>query len=435
MLYKYSIFGNRYHDPEGNSIIFVKKPCQLRGNLVVFRLFPPPLSDRYDTIMKPSAQQHKQFLIDCLNLRLHGVSSGDHVPQLNDDQWHGLEAQAEYHSVAPLLYQIIQQYGIKIPGEHLQKIKALVLRHRRANVIRFSCLREIALLFADNDIDLIALKGAALAHLLYEDPSLRPMNDMDLLVAPEKADTAAALLVRLGYQMPHGLHRFNHRPHHLPMLQKKVQGLTVTIELHRDTMHRDSPKSMTMDDLTESPQTFTCNNTPIRAMGHRDMLYHLCRHSFSASTELRLIHLYDIMSYATKFHDRIDWRKLGDQYPYVINGIRCVHCIFPCPDALAETVHPPVMPFPDRCGEAMRPLSKIVQKGRPWSTVFNELFRPSPWWKHAYYGIRPEDSLLACNWITHPAMIARWIFLRILSACYTGLHYKQNPEINNQETR
>lgn len=386
--------------------------------------------------MNSPSHVQKNFLIDCLNLRLKNNTFADRMPKLDDDQWHGLEAQAEYHSVAPLLYQTIKRHDIRIPGEQLQKIKALVLRHRRANGIRFSCLREIALLFADNDIDLIALKGAALAHLLYEGPSLRPMNDMDLLVAPERAESAAHLLAGQGYSMPHGLHRFNHRPHHLPMLQKKVQGLTVTIELHTDTMHRDSPKSMTLRDLTEQPQTFTCGrNTGIKAFGHTDMLYHLCRHSFSASTELRLIHLYDIMAYATKFHDRINWRKLRDQYPYVINGIRCVHCIFPCPDALAATVHPPVMPFPDRCGEAMRPLSKIVQKGRRWKTVFNELFRPSPWWKHAYYGIRPEDSLLACNWIIHPAMVTRWLFLRILSACYTGFHPKQNPEINNQETR
>ncbi len=385
--------------------------------------------------MKASAQQHKQFLIDCLNLSLHGVFPGNHIPQLDKDHWPGLEAQAEYHSVAPLIYRVIQQHDIPVPHQQLQKIKGLVLRHRRANGIRFSCLQEIATLFVDNNIELIALKGAALAHILYDKPSLRPMNDMDLLVAPEKAEAAAHLLAGLGYSMPHGLHRFNHRPHHLPMLQKKVQGLTVTIELHTDTMHRDSPESMTIHDLTEQPQTFQCGQTRIKAMGHMDMLYHLCRHGFSASRELRLIHLYDIMAYATKFHNRIDWPKLRKQYPYVINGIRCVHFIFPCPRALAKTVQPPTIRPPDRCGEAMRPLSKIVKKGRPLSTVFKELFFPSPWWKHACYGIKPENSLRQCDWLIHPAMVARSLFLRCISAGYSLFHPPQRPQINKQETQ
>ncbi len=334
--------------------------------------------------------------------------------------------------MAPLVYQTIKRHDIRIPGKQLQKIKALVLRHRRANGIRFSCLQEIVSLFSNNGIELIALKGAALAHILYDNPSLQPMNDMDLLLAAEKAEAAAHLLSGLGYSMPHGLHRFNHRPHHLPMLQKKVQGLTVTIELHTDTMHRDSPESMTIYDLTEQPQTFQCGQTRIKAMGHMDMLYHLCRHGFSASKELRLIHLYDIMAYATKFHDRIDWPKLRTRYPYVINGIRCVHFIFPCPRALAETFQPPTIRPPDRCGEAMRPLSKIVKKGRPWSTVFKELFLPSPWWKHAYYGIKPEDSLLQCNWLIHPAMVVRWLSLRCISAGYRLFH---PPQLNNQESQ
>ncbi len=372
------------------------------------------------------AHLHKQFLIDCLNLNLSGTASTHRPPQPDDNQWPGLEAQAEYHSVAPLVYHTIQQHGIQVPRQQLQKIKALVLRHRRANALRFSCLQEIEALFADNDIDLIALKGAALAHILYDDPSLRPMNDMDLLIAPDKALTAANLLTQLGYTTPHGLHRFNHQPHHLPMLQKKVQGLTVTIELHKDTMNRDSSGSMTIHDLTKKPQTFTCGrNVCIKAMGHTDMLRHLCRHSFSASTELRLIHLYDIMAYAAKFQDRIDWQKLHDQYPYVINGIRCVHFIFPCPGGLSEKVHPPRGQGPKGCGEAIRPLSKIVKKGRPLSTIFKELFLPSPWWKHAYYCIRPEDSLIKCDWITHPATVCRWLTLRAGSAMYSYFHSTQ----------
>lgn len=368
------------------------------------------------------AQLHKYFLINSLKLSLRKTAAFPELPALTGNQWQGLEAQAEYHSVAPLVYREIQKHRISIPHEQRLLLKALVIRHKRANNLRFACVREIATLFTEQDIELIALKGAALAHILYDDPSLRPMNDMDLLVAPDKAQAAAVLLTELGYTMPHGVHRFNHQPHHLPMLQKKVQGLTVTVELHQDTRHRDTPGSMTIHDFVEQPQSFQCGELDIKALGHIDMLRHLCRHSFSASTQLRLIHLYDIMAYAIKFHDRIDWQRLAQQFPYVINGIRCIHFILPCPEPLAATVQAPTTVPPKKCGEAMKPLSKIVQKGRPWSTIFKELFQPSPWWKHAYYGIPPEDSLGRCHWLIHPLMVSRWLSLRALSAGYSLLH-------------
>ncbi len=363
---------------------------------------------------------HKRFLIDCLNLSLNNETFSGHLPQLSGGP--GMEAQAEYHSVAPLVYRQIQQHHLTIPKQQLLQLKALVIRHRSANTIRFSCLQEIAALFAEQDIALIALKGAALAHILYDDPFLRPMNDMDLLVAPDQAKAAADLLFHLGYSMPHGAHRFNHRPHHLPMLQKKVQGMTVTVELHTDIRHRDSLGSMTIHDLVEQPQSFQCGELRIKAFNHIDMLRHLCRHSFSAATQLRLIHLYDIMAYAIKFHDRIDWQRLAQQFPYVINGIRCIHFILPCPEPLAATVQAPTTVPPKKCGEAMKPLSKIVRKDRPWPTIFKELFQPSPWWKHAYYGIPPENSLGRCHWLTHPLMVGRWLSLRALSAGYSLFH-------------
>ncbi len=380
---------------------------------------------------------HKQFLIDCLNLSLADADVSGPLPAMTEKHWPGLEVQAEYHSVAPLVYRQIQRHHIAIPKQQLLQLKALVIRHRRANTIRFSCLQETADLFGSKNIELIALKGAALAHILYDNPFLRPMNDMDLLVAPDQAKAAADLLLHLGYSMPHGAHRFNHRPHHLPMLQKKVQGMTVTVEIHTDLRHRDSTSSMTIHDLIEQPQIFQCGELRIKAMGHIDMLRHLCRHSFSASTQLRLIHLYDVMAYAIKFHDRIDWQRLGQQFPYVINGIRCIHFILPCPGPLTDIVRPPVCRPPGHCGESMRPLSKIVRKGRPWSTLFKELFLPSPWWKHAYYGIPPEDSLGRCHWLTHPLMVGRWLSLRAFSAGYSLFHSpapkNQPPGANDDE--
>jgi hypothetical protein len=363
----------------------------------------------------------KAFLVSCLNASLYGDQQRQYSPDPFPGDWQGIEALAEYHSVAPLVYREVERHQIQIPVRLRQQFKALVLRHRQANRIRFQCLAEIDELLARHDIALLVLKGAALAHLVYDEEYLRPMSDLDLLVPADKAGHAARLLKKLGYSMAHGLHRYNHRPHHLPGMEKQVNGLHVSVELHQDVMSRDSRFSMTRADLREKPQAFSCAGRQLHAFNHTDMLRHLCVHSFSPSRELRLIHLYDIMAYAAKFAGRIKWQQLRDDYPYVINGIRCIHFILSCPDQVAEQVDPPACRAPKESGQAMKPLSAIFATDMSVSAICKELFLPSPWWKHAYYGIRPEDSLACCHLLTHPAMVCRWLWLRALSALHTRL--------------
>jgi hypothetical protein len=44
------------------------------------------------------------------------------------------------------------------------------------------------------------LKGASVAHTLYDEPAHRPMNDLDLLVPPADFERAVVVLERLGYR-------------------------------------------------------------------------------------------------------------------------------------------------------------------------------------------------------------------------------------------
>ncbi len=61
-------------------------------------------------------------------------------------------------------------------------------------------LHDILALFARHGVDVMPLKGAILSISYYEDPALRPMSDLDLLVRPEHFTQAAVLLGQLGYE-------------------------------------------------------------------------------------------------------------------------------------------------------------------------------------------------------------------------------------------
>lgn len=60
-------------------------------------------------------------------------------------------------------------------------------------------LAELLSACAGASLEIIVLKGAALAETVYPRPSLRPFGDIDILVRPEDSGRAHALLSGLGY--------------------------------------------------------------------------------------------------------------------------------------------------------------------------------------------------------------------------------------------
>ena len=51
-------------------------------------------------------------------------------------------------------------------------------------------LSQLLHVMNQNEIDIILLKGIGLVYQLYENPAMRPMQDMDLLIDPKKAPVA-----------------------------------------------------------------------------------------------------------------------------------------------------------------------------------------------------------------------------------------------------
>ena len=48
------------------------------------------------------------------------------------------------------------------------------------------------------------------------------------------------------------------------------------------------------------------------ALGHVDMLRHLCHHTFEPTAEVKLGSVVDLISYAEAFREEIDWNRLRD---------------------------------------------------------------------------------------------------------------------------
>jgi hypothetical protein len=331
--------------------------------------------------------------------------------------WQEVPTTAEVNGLAPLLSYHLSQSGIAVPSETRHRLLALTFAHRSANRARFAVLGEILDAFTAAGIRAVVLKGAALAHLLYPNPGLRPLGDLDLLVDADLADRAQSTLGTLGFTAPPAGARTGSRTrrhHHLPIATKVCDGYDVRVEIHTDALSGDTPGSLTMERLTVAPQPFAIGDRTAYALGHADMLYHLCRHLAEPAVAgtLRLIWVADIVGYATRYREAIPWADVRRRYPFVINALSLLDLVTPLPSELAEFAAPPSAREIRGVGKVSKPPGEILRWSRPLRAILRDAFDPSDWWLRLYYGVGVGSPLWWHRSVRHPLQVGYWLARR-----------------------
>lgn len=108
----------------------------------------------------------------------------------------GLAEAAARHGVEGQLLRYAAWLGVEVPGLRARVHSALA-RHQRALVE----LQEAQGALAESGVDLLVVKGPALACGAYRSPELRSYVDLDLLVAPTALGTAVRSLESNGFRL------------------------------------------------------------------------------------------------------------------------------------------------------------------------------------------------------------------------------------------
>jgi len=87
------------------------------------------------------------------------------------------------------------------PSEKAWRDRILMTHHRR-HANRLAALRRLVEAFAEDRIPCVSLQGPLLAERFYDQPFLRPANDLDLLVRESDIGRAARLMMKLGFGLP-----------------------------------------------------------------------------------------------------------------------------------------------------------------------------------------------------------------------------------------
>jgi hypothetical protein len=124
------------------------------------------------------------------------------APAASSDEWSSLLDFLRANWMIPFLYRKIGSLPQEcrppetITDEMRQDFLISVVRSLQME----RQLQEIIEAFGEQGVQVLVLRGPALAFSLYEDPAMRPSGDLDLLVIPEQVVRARNILESLGYR-------------------------------------------------------------------------------------------------------------------------------------------------------------------------------------------------------------------------------------------
>ena len=234
------------------------------------------------------------------------------TPDWNALEWRLAMAAAAAHGISPLLdrrpgWQSAQwRHFLAEQRDHVE------LRHRRV----VDLLYRLDAAARSADLALVPLKGTALHALGLYAPGERPMADIDLLVHPDDAPRAAALLCELGYETSFA--QWKHQ-----VFKPAGEAAVAALGEHRDTpinielhtrIHERLP--VTAVDITATVYPRDAHPGLNAYPSHAALMGHLLLHAAGnlCGRSLRLMHLNDISLLATRMsaHDwETLWREVG----------------------------------------------------------------------------------------------------------------------------
>lgn len=323
--------------------------------------------------------------------------------------WSRLAERAEEHGLAPLVRQHARPLGTEIPAAVWMQLNALAIRHRGAAEALTASLLEITDQYTRRGIGFVVLKGGVLAHDIYARAELRPVRDLDLLVAPADADRATNALHDLGF------HGSGERPawahHHVPAVSRVHAGFVATVEVHLDAMSFDQPERLSISGVRDPLRTVSVSGHHVPAFGHTDMLRHLTAHLLEPRNETRLIGVADLVGYALHHVAAIDWSRLQRTAPRVTNTLGLIHLLRPLPPPLRFLATARADRTVEGVGYGLAPLGDLSFRD---AGTLRRLIWPPDWWMHAYYGVPPDARLAPARWRQHLPRAVFWAFRRAL---------------------
>ena len=232
----------------------------------------------------------------------------------NPEMWERIVMIANHNLLTPTLYAALLKKGL------LQRMKESQLRDFLEEVYRINeernraivkQIKEIGEILEQANIEPLVLKGgASLIEELYPMPGMRMMNDLDIMIVPEKFEKARQLLFEHGYvEFGRDMNRWHH---HTPRIRK--EGRPAAVEPHFRVIFDREVEYIPYNNETSRPSRNPQLPTTrvLKPVWH---LYHTFLHAAVIDKHhqhwiLGLRYLYDFSILCEAYAEEIDWDEL-----------------------------------------------------------------------------------------------------------------------------
>jgi hypothetical protein len=205
----------------------------------------------------------------------------------------------------PLLWHNLVAMGVSDPL--MPRLRGIYRHTWFSNQGRLAQLVQVRDALAEVDVEMVVLKGVALAYGAYPNPGLRPMDDLDLMVRPVDVKRALGVLEGRGWMAPVAdpvshlevINGTEFRNAAGDRLDLHAHLLPVGLRADRDA-HR-----------WQRTRELDANGSRVRVLDPADQLLQVCVHgALSVPPAIRWVA--DAMAIITQSTAAIDWQRMAE---------------------------------------------------------------------------------------------------------------------------
>jgi hypothetical protein len=317
--------------------------------------------------------------------------------------WAYMGERACQHGIASLVYHNLRRMAG--PGMPLQEVldalKEEYYRTAMRNTLLYRELREVLNTLKEKGIEVIILKGAALAEIVYHNRTLRPMGDIDLLIRKEELAGVEDWLSRLGYCLYKSRNEKELlAEHHYHWVFTKREA--TPIEIHWNLRHAEGPLRIDVDGLWKRAVPATVAEVETLVLCPEDLLLHLCLHT--CRHQLAWLRPFcDIAETVREFGEVIDWEQVRTRaFQWRIN--KYVYLTLRLTKELLGAG------VPESVLESLKPAdcdARLLDRAREGILADKDLSPLSPNFQQLWCGRRFTEKVAAVRQLLAPQVIAR----------------------------
>jgi hypothetical protein len=225
--------------------------------------------------------------------------------------WSYILRTARQNGIATLFYENLRRFDVEeeVPSWVTQELKQIYHYIGFKNALFYDELGKVLHAFKNRGIDVIVLKGAVLAEMVWRNVALRQMGDLDLLVREQNLDKVDQTLSQLNYTSYEGYrpktwYRRNH--HHLaPYHNLDKEAI---IEIHQNLVPPNNLFYIDVHRVWERAYDTKIGNVDTLVLSPEDLIVHLCLHlSYCNKFVGGIKHLIDISQVVRYYGEGINW--------------------------------------------------------------------------------------------------------------------------------